>query len=166
MTIISFLVAVAATEKKSGSVHFSDNDHSKAGLVIFLFSFVQVAFGIARPPAPKKNDDGTMGNKQPVRMLWEFGHRVFGIFLLAFCWWQVQDGLKLYAFLFNADDLSPVFWGIAAGLSGIIFLLYVYDKVLAGDDDGQAAHTVGKKTDDNGDGNGDRDGEEEEERDA
>jgi len=131
-TVISFIVAVTAEQK--GTVagespqHFKGNTHRTVGLVIMICVSLQVLGGMLRPHAPGKKENGEPEDKPFVRLFWELIHKGSGYGLLATAWWQVQSGLKLYSQQFATKDLSPVFWGIAAGIGGLVALLYFYSK--------------------------------------
>ncbi|KAI2508642.1 putative catecholamine binding [Fragilaria crotonensis] len=67
-----------------------------------------------------------VANKSTVRIVWEFGHRILGVGLLAMSWWQVQSGLGLFVVRFqDANNLSSVFFGVAGGICGVVFILFI-----------------------------------------
>jgi len=116
MTTISFGLAVVAHQRTTPSGenprHFTAFAHATIGLVIMILLLVQVAGGILRP----KDKEAS------IRVVWLLAHRLLGVVLLLLCWYQVQDGLTLFATLFNYTDYGTVFWGVAGSIGGIIVL--------------------------------------------
>jgi hypothetical protein len=142
-TAIAFALAVHALNDSGVTDHFSLLTHHTIGLVIFIASVVQGLNGVLRPHLPSahadsdKEDDAENGEanktkptlmKSVTRVAWECGHRFIGVALLACAWWQVQSGLELFTVRFNEEDLRGVFWGIALGITGLIIILYGYQK--------------------------------------
>ena len=154
LTIVAFSIAVHLINQLPGAEHFTSITHHSLGLVIFILTLLQALGGIFRPHLPPKNiekpeevqDEEAEGDdkeaegddkddqpqnevaaeKSTVRTLWEYGHRIVGTAVLAMAWWQVQDGLGLFAQRFSdASDLTPVFWGVVGGICGVFFVLYV-----------------------------------------
>lgn len=67
-----------------------------------------------------------VANKSTLRIIWEFGHRILGVGLLAMSWWQVQSGLGLFVVRFqDANNLSSVFFEVAGGICAVIFILFI-----------------------------------------
>jgi cytochrome b561 len=132
LTLISFIIAVIATQQQTPSGasprHFQNGAHTAIGLAVMILVIVQAAGGYFRAPAPKKNPDGSVQDKAPIRVLWEFVHKGLGLGLLILCWYQVADGLELYANFFAVNNFSPIFLGITCALSGSIIIVYIYDK--------------------------------------
>ena len=67
--------------------------------------------------------------KGPIRFGWEIFHRLLGVTLLGFTWWQVQDGLGLLATRFGKDNLDTVFWIVDSCNTGSIGVLAIYSCV-------------------------------------
>ena len=67
--------------------------------------------------------------KSLVRKVWEVLHRLLGLTLLGFTWWQVQDGLGLFAFRFQEDNLDTVFWIVVSSLSGSLVAMAIFSRV-------------------------------------
>lgn len=58
-----------------------------------------------------------------VRKCWEWTHRVSGILLLGFAWFNCHSGIYLFAEFYGPiDNLLKLFWGVTGSLSGTIFL--------------------------------------------
>ncbi|KAI2508640.1 putative catecholamine binding [Fragilaria crotonensis] len=69
--------------------------------------------------------------KSTARIIWEFGHRILGVSLLAMSWWQVQSGFGLFVDEFEgATNLSPVFFGVAGGICAVALVLFVVQTVM------------------------------------
>lgn len=136
MSLIAFFIAVAAHQEGTPSgtkpAHFTGLLHRSLGLAIIIFSLIQVAGGILRAPAQKKNDDGSVYPKSQFRLMWEVGHKGLGVALLSTCWYQCADGLSLYAANFGTAKLFGVFWIVTGVLSGSIVAVLVWDKWLRG----------------------------------
>ena len=152
LTVISFSIAVYIFNKEPGEVHFSEDLHHTLGLVIFILTLLQALNGVCRPHLPqvKKSvrkssdydyDDAQDSVEEPrvdnvlkkstTRIVWEFGHRILGVALLAMSWWQVQDGIGLFIDRFPDDtDPTPVFWGVVIGISGIIVILVIIQIIV------------------------------------
>lgn len=137
LTLLSFFLGVAAqarmTPPGQDPNHFSGVAHTSVGLVITIFCFLQVVNGLYRAPNAKPKEDGTMPKKPLLRVVWEYGHKGFGVVLLAVSWWQVQDGLGLYAFLFDSADPTRLFVLVALFASILVIGTYVYDNYFSGD---------------------------------
>ncbi|KAL3802987.1 hypothetical protein HJC23_011610 [Cyclotella cryptica] len=97
LTVAVFAVAVGYYNKE-GEDHF-DDDHQKMGLAMFIMASAQVLGGLLRPHAP---DPGKEQN--PARYAWEIGHRVMGITLLACGFWQILEGIELFAKKFEVEE--------------------------------------------------------------
>jgi hypothetical protein len=69
--------------------------------------------------------------KSLLRRAWEANHRLFGVGLLAMAWWQIYSGWELFETEIGGKDLGKVFLGVAGGISGIIVLVYVVQKIRA-----------------------------------
>ena len=67
--------------------------------------------------------------KSLLRLAWEANHRFFGVGLLAMAWWQLHSGWELFETEIGGEDLGTVFLGIAGGISGIIVVVYVVQKM-------------------------------------
>ncbi|KAL7560042.1 hypothetical protein ACA910_000081 [Epithemia clementina (nom. ined.)] len=88
------------------------------------------------PAANLKTEDNNNVEKEPetiekgtARTVWEYFHRLLGFTLLGFTWWQVQNGLGLFAERFQEENLDSVFWIVVGCLAGSIALLAVYSRV-------------------------------------
>ena len=119
--IAAFAVAVAYVAKENEE-HFS-NSHEKMGLAMFIMAFVQVLGGIVRPHLPNSDDT----EKSSQRKGWEIGHRLLGVSLLACGFWQMQEGIQLYAIIFSVDENSEngvtiAYWVWIGIMSAIIVL--------------------------------------------
>jgi hypothetical protein len=153
LTVVAFSIAVYLINQLPGALHFTDIAHHTMGLVIFILSFLQALSGMLRPHAPHNPADDVVDGttekiidpedttatpatpeapvKTPQRTIWEYGHRIVGTAVLAMAWWQVQDGLGLFAIRFNEeDDRTGVFWGVVGGIFGVVVLLYVYQTAV------------------------------------
>ena len=133
-TVIAFILAVTALEKGrppgSSADHFSKISHRTVGLVIMVCVALQVLGGMIRPHAPGKKENGEPEHKHTIRVIWELAHKASGYVLLATAWWQVQDGLKLYAGRFGSKDLSSAFLGFVAGIVVLCASLIFYSKCI------------------------------------
>jgi hypothetical protein len=72
-----------------------------------------------------------VGEKSLLRLGWEVNHRFFGVGLLATAWWQLYSGWELYEEEVEGEDLGAAFLGVAGGISGIIVIVYVAQKMRA-----------------------------------
>jgi hypothetical protein len=130
MTLVGFVVVVNAVEEsRIEPQHFEStegvlNKHKTIGLVVFILTFIQAVGGAVRPHLPRKDDNGNVIEaKSPLRMLWEFVHKISGYALLAMAWYQCHSGLLLYSQIFVADETyTDVFWGILGAIGGIAFV--------------------------------------------
>ncbi|KAI2508617.1 putative catecholamine binding [Fragilaria crotonensis] len=152
LTIVSFSIAVYIFNKEPGAVHFTEDPHQTWGLVIFILTLIQALNGIFRPHLAQKEEHVEMksddhddyddyddsreepespqviveSDKSTTRIIWEYGHKILGVALLAMSWWQVQDGIGLFLERFPDDnDLTPVFWGVVIGISTITAALFI-----------------------------------------
>jgi hypothetical protein len=69
--------------------------------------------------------------KSLLRLAWEANHRLFGVGLLATAWWQIRSGWELYETGIGGEDLGPVFLGAAVGITGMIVIVYIVQKMRA-----------------------------------
>ncbi|KAL7518721.1 hypothetical protein ACHAWX_003532 [Stephanocyclus meneghinianus] len=99
LTVAVFAVAVGYYNKE-GEDHF-DDPHQKMGLAMFILASAQVLGGLLRPHAPDPGKD-----KKPARFAWEIGHRATGITLLACGFWQILEGIELFAKKFEVEETS------------------------------------------------------------
>jgi hypothetical protein len=133
---VSFAFATRAVALLAHHDHFTGVKHRTTGLIIMIMVFGQTLSGLLRPPHHpntvidtdrQEQDNGpeepTPPRKSRSRVLWERCHRLHGLALLFFAWWQVQYGLKLYSQYFAAKDFRHVFWGLTGGISSIILIL-------------------------------------------
>jgi hypothetical protein len=136
----------------AGNEHFSTEvRHRTIGLVIYIFSFLQVVGGIFRPhlphaQAPKEVEPDVEADdtdkpspppepeapkKSTKRVIFEVCHRTFGFGLLGLSWYNLYLGImSLVGFYGSSYDLSDAMWGVIGGISGLIFVLFVYTKVV------------------------------------
>ena len=123
--IAAFAVAVSTVIKEKGE-HFS-NDHEKMGLAMFIIAFVQVTLGICRPHTPEPGSE-----KTGLRKGWEVGHRVIGVALLACGFWQMQEGIKLYAIKYSVDEdpVTIAYWVWIGLMSAVIVVGGGYYKLM------------------------------------
>jgi hypothetical protein len=62
--------------------------------------------------------------KSLIRLVWEPVHRLLGMALLGLAWYNCHSGIQLQVENYGEkDDLTGAFWGVTAGISGMIFLL-------------------------------------------
>jgi len=104
--VVIFAIGVAYTSKEGGT-HFQ-NDHQKMGLAMFILAFFQVSGGVFRPHVPEAGEE-----KSLIRKGWEVGHRVLGVALLACGFWQMFEGIELYAIKYSLSESSENSLGIA-----------------------------------------------------
>jgi hypothetical protein len=156
LTIVSFSIAVYIFNKKGEDEHFTEETHHTVGLVIFILTLLQALNGLFRPHLPHtvkhvvdKGDDNVaedeiqeralekeptpvvVAKKSSARIVWEIGHRIMAISLLAMTWWQVQTGLELFLDHFeDATNLSPVFFGVAGGICAASLILFMVQTIV------------------------------------
>jgi len=104
--VVVFAIAVTFTSKE-GATHF-DNKHQKMGLAMFIMAAFQVSGGVFRPHVPEEGQE-----KSVVRKSWEVGHRVLGVTLLACGFWQMREGIALYAIKYSVSESGEGSLGIA-----------------------------------------------------
>lgn len=127
LTIGAVLTAVAAYQNDKMS-HFSGVTHATVGLVILIFSILQVLGGIFRAHAPGKQGDGSVEPRSTIRKLWELGHKGMGIGLVGLCWWQITTGIdRLLVRRLITNDYTAGFLGFVGGLVAVIGALFLYD---------------------------------------
>jgi len=120
LTVAAFAVAVAYYNKE-GNIHFN-NSHARMGLSMFVLASLQVLAGMLRPHVPGPGEE-----KSSVRQAWEMGHRVTGLVLLGCGFWQMREGISLFAQKYsvtaeNEDKLAIVYWVWIALMSALILL--------------------------------------------
>lgn len=74
----------------------------------------------------KSSDDDKPleSKKSALRLGWEYFHRLLGMLLLGLAWYNCHSGIEWQlANWEDQRDWTGVFWGITAGISGMIFLL-------------------------------------------
>jgi uncharacterized membrane protein len=146
LTLIAFAIAFYLISQVPGAKHFSQIPHHIIGLLIFLFTMMQAIGGIFRPhlphqepsgdderaafddEAPKSNAGGAE-TKSTSRIVWEYSHRILGVLLLLTAWWQVQNGLGLFAQRFNETEKKGAFFAVIGVISGTFGALYIYQAV-------------------------------------
>lgn len=151
MTLVSFSLAVAAHQQGTPAgkdpKHFTGLVHRSLGLAITILALIQVVAGYFRAPNPKKNDDGSFEPKTQLRVLWEVGHKGLGVALLAMCWYQCSEGVRLYETNFGTTvNYTAIFWGVAGSVAGVIVVLFVWQKVVSEEKNDVPAKT-GDQTD-------------------
>jgi hypothetical protein len=63
-------------------------------------------------------------SKSLQRWAWEYGHRFLGMLLLGLAWYNCHSGMELMVDNWDDQkDLTGLFWGVTAGISGMVFLL-------------------------------------------
>ena len=147
LTIVSFALVVKAFNDLSagGSAnHFESNPgamgkHRTIGLVVFILVILQSIGGMMRPHAAQKASPGKVAEKPTtLRVMWEYGHRLSGMALLAMAWYQCHSGFVLYAQRFVEDDYTGIFWAITGAISGMAVLGKVHGVVTADQDSSDA----------------------------
>lgn len=74
--------------------------------------------------ASETSSEQDMPAKSKVRFAWEISHRFIGITLLGLAWYNCTSGIQLQSEKYDErDDLTAIFWGVTAGISGLIFFL-------------------------------------------
>ena len=62
--------------------------------------------------------------KSMKRVAWEYGHRLMGMIVLGLSWYNCHSGIEWQVLNWDDQrDLTGVFWGITAAISGTIFIL-------------------------------------------
>jgi cytochrome b561 len=123
-TIVSFVLVVRAMNETSGdnANHFQARKgaigkHHTIGLVVMILVVVQSIAGILRPHTPAKGE-----RPSAIRVLWEYGHRLCGMAMLAMGWYQCHSGLVLYAERFvNEKDYTEAFWAVTVTIMLVAF---------------------------------------------
>jgi hypothetical protein len=82
------------------------------------------------PTSPSSKNSSTadaevkLPPKSPQRLAWDYGHRLLGMTLLGLAWYGCHSGIEWQVQNWeDQKDLTGVFWGVTAGISGMIFLL-------------------------------------------
>merc|ERR1712232_531723 len=126
--IVIFVIAVAFTSQENGT-HFN-NSHQKMGLAMFVMTVVQVAWAVFRPHVPEEGQE-----KSAARLAFEVGHRLFGVTLLACGFWQMREGISLYAIKYSVsesgeDNLGIAYWVWIGIMSALIVFGGGYFKLV------------------------------------
>jgi uncharacterized membrane protein YidH (DUF202 family) len=79
----------------------------------------------------ESKESAAAGEKSLHRIGWEIKHRFIGVGLLATAWWQLHSGWELYTRETEGEDLGAIFLGVAGGISGIIVVVHVVQKMRA-----------------------------------
>ena len=118
------------------------------GLIIFILAIVQGALGCFRPHVPEEGE-----RKSQIRFSWEIAHKGLGFSLLGLAWYQVQSGIKIYSSFFETSvDMLAVFWGVAAGIAGLVALGFVKIQIFDRKDDEPAGKGSKEPSQTDGDG--------------
>ena len=107
VSVLLFCSSWVAYTNKDGNPHF-DNSHEKMGLIMFIMASAQVFGGVFRPHVPEEGQ-----GKSVVRKSWEVGHRVLGVTLLACGFWQMREGIALFAIKYSVSESGEGSLGIA-----------------------------------------------------
>jgi hypothetical protein len=78
-----------------------------------------------------KESEEPAWEKSLLRIGWEVKHRFLGVGLLATAWWQLHSGWELYEEEVGGEDLGAAFLGVAGGISVIIVIVSVVQKMRA-----------------------------------
>lgn len=112
LTLVAFIVAVAATSVHPEADHFTKTHHV-VGLVIMILVTLQVMGGFMRPPIEKVN----VGNPESMsifsttpRRIWHLTHRGNGLLLLILSVFQIRSGLILFSNRFGTSTILPLYW--------------------------------------------------------
>jgi hypothetical protein len=62
--------------------------------------------------------------KTQARLIWEIGHRLFGVALLGLAWYNCYTGVNKFARF--EDDYTVLLWSIVGAISGCILTLGLY----------------------------------------
>lgn len=89
---------------------------------MFVLASLQVLAGMIRPHVPGPGEE-----KSSVRQAWEMGHRVTGLVLLGCGFWQMREGISLFAQKYsvsaeNENKLAIAYWVWIALMSALILL--------------------------------------------
>jgi hypothetical protein len=89
---------------------------------MFILASLQVLAGILRPHVPGPGEE-----KSTVRSAWEMGHRISGLALLACGFWQMREGILLYAKKYSVSSsdenkLATAYWVWIAIMTAAILL--------------------------------------------
>lgn len=140
---LSFVIAVVYTGKE-GSSHFW-NGHQIVGLAMLIAASGQILGGVMRPHNPAPGEEKVL-----VRKAWEASHRVLGVVLLAFGFWQMGSGIELYANKYSLSEndeekLSIAYWVWIGAMSAVIIVGGGYFKYLnsSGKNSGQKSAKKG-----------------------
>jgi hypothetical protein len=106
------------------------------GLIIFILALIQGTLGCFRPHVPEEGE-----KKSQIRFTWEIAHKGLGFSLLGLSWYQVQSGIKIYSSFFETSvDMLAVFWGVAAGIAGLVALGFIKIQIFDKKDDEPAGN--------------------------
>lgn len=116
---VAVAVAVAYTAVEGGN-HFA-NSHQRMGLAMFVAATAQMINGVKRPATPAPG-----AKAPPVRKGWEVGHRVLGVGLLASGFWEMGDGIRLFAMKYSVSEgvegkLTVAYWVWGGAMAALIF---------------------------------------------
>ena len=112
-TLLAFIVAVVAVGMNSTTSHFSKSHHG-VGLVMMIFTTIQVMNGFMRPPIEKvsiyngEEPEGLIPRSP--RAIWHAVHKCSGMLLLILSVFQIKTGLTLYSEIFGTQSILPIYW--------------------------------------------------------
>ena len=100
------------------------------GLAMFIMAAFQVAWAVFRPHVPEEGQE-----KSAARKAFEVGHRVLGVTLLACGFWQMREGIALYAIKYSVSEsgernLGIAYWIWIGIMSALIVLGGGYFKLV------------------------------------
>ena len=112
---------------------------------MFILATLQMLAGILRPHVP-----GSGEQKSLVRKAWEMGHRISGICLLACGFWQMREGIYLFAQKYSVsvedeDKVAIAYW-VWIGIMTAAILLGVASKLGKNEEPGDQQAPSGNET--------------------
>ena len=114
-SMMSVEVADVAGKRNSGSSNTSEENDS------------------SNNKKQQDSSDSQLPKKTWVRAIWEKGHRLLGLAVIAMSWYNCSSGIVLHAEEFGEDfnddgtaitePWIAVFWGITGGITGVILIM-------------------------------------------